>query len=131
MTSYDEVWETFLNNYKVPKEDMPQSDEEIYRHIRNAVMRFNNRMYTNITCNDETETLSEELDDNQLLVLAHFIRLIFLINQRTFYEALWQPFSADVGLRNFKDQLNSLKDSIKEQESLIDRLIANMEEDYL
>ncbi len=130
-TTYDQIWQTFLNNCKVSDIDLPQLPEKIYEEIKNAVTRFNNKMRTVITCDDATETLSEKLSEDHLLILAHYIRLTFLINQRTYFESLWQPFSSDVGLKNFGTQLNSLKTSVQEQERTIDSLIINTMEDFL
>ncbi|WP_080845561.1 hypothetical protein [Cytobacillus gottheilii] len=131
MTSYDAIWQTFLNNCKVSDIDLPQEPEKIYEQIRNAAMYFNNRLRKGIVCDDATETLNQELSDDDLLILANYIRLIFLINQRTYFESLWQPFSSDVGLRNFSTQLRSLNTSIYEQERMIDTLIMYTEEDFL
>ena len=94
-------------------------------------MYFNNRMRTSIQCDTEIETFSEELSEDSLLILANFIRLTFLTNQRTHFESLWQPFASDVGLRNFGTQLNSLKASVQEQEKKLDTLIINTMEDFL
>lgn len=131
MTAYDKVYTTFLNNCKVSDIDLPQTNEKIYEFIKNAVMHFNNRLRTSIVCDDVSEQLSEELSEDYLLILAHYIRLIFLINQKTYFESLWQPFQKDVGLKNFATQLKSLETSIKEQERTIDSLIVNMEDDFL
>lgn len=131
MTSYDQIWTTFLNNCKVSDIDLPQTPEKIYEIIRNGVMHFNNRLRENIVCDDSTETLNRELSNDYLLILAHYIRLIFLINQKTYFESLWQPFAKDVGLKNFSTQLKSLETSIAEEERTIDRLIMNMEDDFL
>lgn len=131
MTSYDQIWTTFLNNCKVSDIDLPQTPEKIYEIIRNGVMHFNNRLREDIVCDDSTETLNRELNNDYLLILAHYIRLIFLINQKTYFESLWQPFAKDVGLKNFSTQLKSLETSIAEEERTIDRLIMNMEDDFL
>lgn len=131
MTSYDQIWTTFLNNCKVSDIDLPQTPEKIYEIIRNGVMHFNNRLREDIVCDDSTETLNRELSNDYLLILAHYIRLIFLINQKTYFESLWQPFAKDVGLKNFSTQLKSLETSIAEEERTIDRLIMNMEDDFL
>lgn len=131
MTSYDQIWTTFLNNCMVSDLELPQSDEGKYEMIKNAVMYFNNRLRTSVTCDDSTETLNEEVEDDYLLIIANYIRYIFLINQKTYFENLWQPFSKDVGLKNFNTQLNSLKASIELQDKTIDRLIINTEVDFL
>ncbi|MEI2464997.1 hypothetical protein [Niallia taxi] len=131
MTSYDQIWTTFLNNCMVSDLELPQSDEGKYEMIKNAVMYFNNRLRTSLTCDDASETLSEEVEDDYLLIIANYIRYIFLINQKTYFENLWMPFSKDVGLKNFNTQLNSLKASIELQDKTIDRLIINTEVDFL
>lgn len=132
MTSYDEIWTTFLNNCKVSDIDLPQTDEKIYEVIKNGVLHFNNRLREyRIVCNDESETVDRKLSDDHLLILAHYIRLVFLINQRTYFENLWQPFASDIGLKNFSAQLRSLESSIKDQEDRIDELIFNTMEDFL
>lgn len=131
MTSYDTVWQTFLNNCKVSDIDLPQTPDKVYETIKNAVMHFNNRFRTSITCDDVLEQLSEELTEDYLLILAHYIRFIFLKNQKTYFESLWQPFKKDVGLNNFSTQIKSLEISVSEQERTIDRLIMNMEDDFL
>ncbi|PAD85031.1 hypothetical protein CHH57_01595 [Niallia circulans] len=131
MTSYDEIWTTFLNNCKVSDLDLPQTNKAIYESIRNAVMYMNNRLRTDLICDDVKETLDKEITQDHLLILANYIRYIFLINQKTYFENLWQPFSKDVGLKNFSTQLNSLKSSIELQDKTIDRLIMNTEVDFL
>jgi len=130
-TSYNEIWKTFLNNCKVSDIDLPQTDEQRYEAIRNAVLHFNNRLREDVKCDDSTETVDRKLSDDHLLILAHYIRLIFLINQKTFYESLFQPFSQDVGIRNYNTQMNSLQKSIERQEELIEKLILNMAVDFL
>lgn len=131
MTTYDTVWQTFLNNCKVEGINLPQTNTKIYEYIRNAVLHFNNRLRTTVKCDDVNEQLDQELSDDHLLILAHFIRYLFLINQKTYFESLWQPFSSDVGLKNFGTQLRSLETSVKEENDTIDSLINYMEEDFL
>jgi hypothetical protein len=131
LTSYDDVWQTFLNNCKVSDIDLPQTPEKIYETIRNAIMHFNNKFRTIIVCDDINEELSEELSEDYLLILGHYIRFIFLKNQKTYYETLLQPFQKDIGFKNFTAQMKSLESSVSDQERTIDLLIMNMEEDYL
>lgn len=131
MTSYDAVWQTFLNNCKVSDIDLPKTPEQTYEQIKNAVMYFNNKLRTKIICDDNSEMLSEDLDDDHLLILANYIRLVFLINQKTFIENLWQPFSSDVGIKNFNTQIKSMENSIDEQKDTISTLIINTMDDFL
>lgn len=131
MTNYDLIWSTFLNNCKTSDFDIPSTPDKIYEVIKNAVLHFNNKFRDNLKCDDTLETLDRQLSEDHLLILAHFIRLIFLINQRTYFQNLFQPFASDIGLKNFGTQLRSLDTSIKEEKDTIDTLINNMEEDFL
>lgn len=130
-TSYDKIWKTFLDNCKTPDINIPQTDEQIYAKINNGILLFNNRMRTNIKCDDLTESVDTELNDDQLLILANFIKLVFYKNEKTYYETLLNPFQKDIGLRNFSTQINSLNNSVTEQERYIERLIINQAEDFL
>lgn len=131
MTTYDQIWVSFLTNCKVSDIDLPTIPERIYDCIHNAIRHMNNRLRTKMTWNDDLEVVNEELSDDQLLILSHYIRLIFIINQKTYFESTWQPFARDIGLKNFSAQLKSLENSIDSEEKKIDQLIANTEEDYL
>lgn len=130
-TSYNEIWKTFLNNCKVSDIDLPQTDEQRYEVIKNAVLHFNNRLREDVKCDDSTEMVDRKLNGDHLLILAHYIRWSFLINQKTFLESLFQPFSHDVGIRNFKSQMDSLEKSIEKEEEIIEKLILNMAVDFL
>ena len=131
MTTYDEIWQAFLNNCKVSDIELPNSDDKRYEYIRNALMYFNNRMRTKYVGDDIGESLNDQLSEDHLLILANYIRLIFLINQKTFYENTWQPFASDIGVKYFGTQLKSLETSVNTQNATIDRLIMYTEEDFL
>jgi hypothetical protein len=131
MTSYDQIWESFLTNCKASDIDLPQTPEKIYEAIHNAIRHFNNRLRDSLTWDDTLETVNRELSGDHLLILSHYLRLIFLINQKTYFEGLWQPFARDVGLRNFGTQLRSIETSVQEEEKTIERLIMNATEDFL
>lgn len=132
MIAYDSIWETFLNNYKAEDIDLPSENEQIYQAILNAVMLYNNRLRTNGICDHDSEIVSGlENNHDTLLLIAHYIKLTFLNNDKTFYEKLWQPLSSDVGLKNFRNQLSSLSSSIKSQEDMIEKFIFNAMEDFI
>lgn len=130
MLTYDCIWTSFLENYMVEDVDLPHPDQ-IPSVIQNAVIRVNNRLRTTAVCNNASETVEGLSGEDHLILLSAYIKLIQLINSRVFYEKLYNPFSADVGVRNFKTQLDSLNKSVKEQEDLIDEIILNAIEDFL
>ena len=130
-TSYDTIWTTFLENCKTPDINLPSTDERKYAVIQNAILLFNNRMRTTIKCDDENETVDTDMSDDQLILLAHYIKLVFLSNEKTYYETLLNPFQKDIGFRNHAAQINSIRGSVTEQEKFIERLIINQTEDFL
>ena len=129
--TYDDVWTTFLDNYKADDIDIPQDEELIYRHIRNAVLLFNNRMRTDSVCDDDGEIIEGVSTNDEMLIIAQYIRLTLLRHTRDFYEKLLQGFEGDVGFKNFAAQLVSVRESIKEQERLINEFIFNTRENFL
>ncbi len=130
MLSYDNIWESFLENYEVEDVDLPHPDR-IPSVIQNALRLFNNRMRTKAVCNNASEMVEGLSGEDDLILLAHYIKLVQLINSKVLYEKLYNPFAADVGVRNFKTQLDSLNNSVKEQEKLIDEIIFNAMEDFI
>ena len=131
MLTYNDVWSTFLDNYKVDTKDISQTEEAVYNDIKNAVILYNNRMRTNLICDNASETIANAKTDDERLLIAHYIRLVYLKNSKTLYETLYQPISPDVGIRNYRTQMSSLQTSIKDQESMIESFIFNMQEDFL
>ena len=133
MLTYDEVWKTFLDNYAVNDADLPSDDnvERIYQDIKNAVMRVNNRLRLRLTCDDAQEVINGANSQDLQLLIAHYIRLIYLINSKTLYESLYQPISQDVGIKNYSTQMASLRTSIERQEAFIESAIFNMSDHFL
>lgn len=134
MLTYENVWKTFLDNYMINDADLPSVEEDlerIYQDIRNAVMRTNNRLRTTLVCNDEQEIIEGTNSEDMLFLIAHYIRLIYLINSKTLYESLYQPISQDVGIKNYSTQMTSLRTSIERQEAFIESVIFNMSDDFL
>ncbi|MGG2091246.1 hypothetical protein AB1283_00585 [Bacillus sp. S13(2024)] len=131
MTTYDQIWTSFLSNCKTSGIDLPQTSEKIYDSIHNAIRHFNNRLRDNLSWDDANEVVNRGLSDDHLLILSHYIRYIFLLNQKTYFQNLFQPFTSDIGLRNFNTQLKSLETSVEKEEETIERLIMNTEEDFL
>lgn len=131
VTSYDTIWTTFLENNEMPDNELPKENEQIYPKIQNAILLFNNRMRTNITCDDVAETIDIEMTGDQLILLAQYIKLVFLKNKKLYRETLLNPFQKDIGFTHYAAQINSLRASVTEQEKFIEGLIINQTEDYL
>lgn len=124
-TTYDELYSTFMNNNLADDIDLPQSDEEIYRVIKNAVMLYNNRERQDIECDDALETVDRLLNNDEVLMIAHYIKLTFLKNQRQAFGLTWQPFDKDMGLRNYDSQIRAMDRMIADAEKVIKQLKFN------
>ncbi|MFS0657361.1 hypothetical protein AB1L07_01885 [Niallia alba] len=131
LTSYDDIWSTFMDNCKTSSLNLPRTNEGMYKAINNASKLFNNRLRADLKCDDEKESINKLLNDDELLILANYIRLVFLRNEKTFHETLFQPFSKDIGVKNYTTQVKNLESSVSDQERVIDMLIMNTEEDFL
>ncbi|WP_025912077.1 hypothetical protein [Priestia flexa] len=131
MTSYDEIWLSFLNNCKMNKNEIPTTPEMIYECIQNAVSHFNNRLRTKVSCNHQNESVDSVLSEDELLILSHMIKLILIKNELVYQSTLLQPFQKDIGIKNYNVQINALREQVKEVEKDVERLIFNAdEEDY-
>jgi hypothetical protein len=131
MTSYDDLWVVFLNNVEVSNLDLPQNNNEIHDAIHNAVLHYNNVMETAIECNHVLEAFSTTLSDNQILILAHFLRLVLLKNKLTLFTLTWQPFEKEIGVKNFGTQLKMLESMVAEEKETISQLIINQQDSFM
>lgn len=131
MTTYDTVWETFLNKCKIDDLDLPTSEEAIYRTIKNAILTFNMKLEDNLSGDNENEVLSRELNNNELLLLAHCIRLIILENQLIYFSGTFSPFAKEIGVRNLGNQMNRLENLVQREDNIIDSIVIKMTDDFL
>lgn len=131
MTTYDDVFTEFMTITKTDPINIPTEEEKIYDLIHNAVHLFNNRLRDNLGYDDENEIFSRELNHDELVILANFLKLVFLENQLIYFTTLFQPFTKEVGLRNYQSQVKSLEFLIQQQAKKIDELINNTQVDFM
>jgi hypothetical protein len=130
LTTYDDIYTEFITNCKTDDINLPQLDEQKYNAIRSAVRHYNNKTGDNLKCDDNLEEVSKELNDNQLIIVAHYLRLAFLENQLIEFATVWQPFAKEVGLKNYADQTKRLETLIGKEEDKIEDIITNAD-DYI
>lgn len=130
MYTYDDVWDSFLINYKTEAINIPTEKDTIHNLILNSVRRMNNKMNIKIKLDYDLETVDGLIDDNYLLILAAYIKLLILENEKIYYTTLYQPMNADIGIRNYNATVSSMSEEIKRQEILIQELIFNMGGDF-
>lgn len=136
-TSYDQIWECFLENCGYNRNDLPQTDERRYAMINNAKDYYNNIIQNykesyqyNLQCDDIIETLNVELSSDELLIFANILKLIFLRNKYTEFCSTWSIFSKELGISNYKAQSDAKLQLVKDQENDIYNLITNALEDW-
>lgn len=129
MTSYEEIYDMFMENCKTENINIPQTNDGKYRQIKNAVLLFNNRMEDNLQCDNLNEVVNRVLSGNELLIIAHYLRISLLRNNRTYKNTLFTTFTKEVGIRNINSQLKSLNDEINEEELIIENIIFNAEDE--
>lgn len=131
MTSYDQIFTIFMLNCKVDGYDLPTTETGMHNMIVNGVIMYNNRMRDNIVTDNTTETVDRALNDDQILLLANFIKLAYLKNELLIFTTTWQPFQKDIGLKNFSYQLKGLEAIAERHEQYIEKLILNQQEDFM
>lgn len=125
-TTYQEVWNTFVNIVGVVGEDLPQDDEGKYILINSGILRYNSLTEDSekkIIGNDFTEEINISLDYNRLLLLCNCIKFIYLENEKNEYEAVWGVFSNDIGLKFYGDTVKAKRNTLADTEKEINRLL--------
>ena len=131
MTSYDDIYSQFIIISKTDSFNLPSTIEGQHNAIHSGINHFNSRMRTNITYNDNTETVDKDLTNDELLILTHMMKLEFLNNDLTYTATLLQPFEKEIGIKNLGSQLSAKSDLIKKEKQEIEQLILNQSDDYM
>lgn len=131
MFTFDDVWDALLVEYKTETNNIPNTQEEIYALIKNSVRMYNNRMPVQLILDIESESVYESNDiENTIIILAAFIKLNMLENERIYYTTLFQPINSDVGIRNYNTQTLAMSRGIARQEEIINALVFNLGGDW-
>jgi len=127
-TTYDTVYTNFITNTKMESIDLPQTDQGKYDLIRNAVMLYNNRFRTSIVCDDFTETLSVDLDNDALLIVGQYMRITCLRNNLTYKNSIFNTFTKEIGVKFIDAQVNKLENEIIDCNNMIDAIVFNADD---
>jgi hypothetical protein len=122
LTSYDEFFTQFITISQTDNFNIPNDIEKQYDLIHTAVRKFNSKLKDNLVCDDLMEEVNRDLDDEKILIIAHYLRLTFLENQLIYYVTLWKPFAKELGQVTYKTQVDSLKELIKNEKEEIEEL---------
>lgn len=126
MTDFDTVWAEFISKNKMDQFDIPNTDEAIYNTIESAVRTFNTKLEDDLSCDVVTELFSRDLNDKEINLLSHIIRLITLQNQLIYQSTMFIPFTQDIGTRNHANQMTRLEKLVEDEEKKISSIILKM-----
>lgn len=130
MTTYDKLFTTFIGINKTNPANIPTDDEKKYDMIHNAIMHYNNRLRTEISWDDTLEQLNIELSNDQLILLAHYLKLACLENDLDYFVSVWSGFQSELK-GNYRDQQKGKQDLVNREDAIIEQIIFNMTDDYL
>lgn len=129
-TSYDDIWECFLENCGYDSSEIPQTDERRYSMIRNAVSYYNQkakkyegRITGNLKCDDTMEELDKMLNFTELLILGFTLGYILCRNKLVEFTSVYGTFAKEMGFKDYKAQLDGRQREVKRYEEEILRLI--------
>lgn len=131
-TTYDELAEYFIANCEINPSDLPKNDDQWCLFIANAIKIYNNKVkkyegfYTqNITADEFIEELNVSLNDDEILVVAHIMKLVMLKNSLSYFASVWSTFTKELGVKNFNQQVSAKQEMIDDTNRFIDELIQN------
>mgnify|MGYP000878505341 FL=1 len=129
-TSYDTIYNKFLDISKTDNKNLPTTDDGKYGMITTAIDAVNNRIRTDYTYDNELEQVNENLNNDIILLIANYMRLYFLENQKTYYVTMFKPFMKEIGLLHYNTDIKAYETDISLQNGKIDEIIKNMAIDY-
>lgn len=113
VTTYDELYETFLLNCGYDFDELPKTDGMRYMMIRNAARIYNqqakkysNRMTNNIVCDDIAESLNVTLTSNEMLVFAYMMAETLASTKLVEFTSIYGTFAKEMGFKDYKAQLD-------------------------
>ena len=126
-TTYDDVWETLENIIGIGRELLPNTDEERYLEIHNAVRQYNTHTDNLISLeyNDDLELFSEKLGDNNILLIALYIKRNILQSKLEYFEAVHIYSMSQVTTKFYKEQVSARESAIARVDKQINQIIAD------
>ena len=131
MTTYDLIWESFLDNCGVDVSTLPSADEQKYAMIHNGIRHYNSvidNSDTKLTFDDTNEEINIGLDDTRLLILAYCLKYVFLENDLVGFQQLWQPFQKEMGQKFYREQIGGRENTLERTTKKITELLTNIDD---
>lgn len=133
-TTFDEVYKIYLRMVKgVESYSLPQSIEEQIDLIEIGVLLFNRKRENHeIVCDVDSETIKtkkeEKLSDNEVLLLASCMALQTYRDMLTELVSMLSVATKDSALKDYKGQVSTRRQHVKDQEFFINNLVFSMSE---
>lgn len=129
-TSYDEIWECFLENCSYDYSEIPQTEEKIYLMIKNAINYYNQkakkyegRIQGDLICDDIMETLNKKLNSIEVLIIANILGYVLCKNKLVEFTSVYGTYAKEMGFKDYKAQIEGRQVEVKRYEDEINRLI--------
>lgn len=128
--SYDELWETMITNLGKNIVNIPNEEKEMKMIINNAVNSYNiesNDTEDNLICDDETEIIDLQTDDEKIYnikkkILALFIKLNILQSDLEYFQEVYQYDLKEVKSKFYKNQVEARETTLTKVTNQIEQL---------
>lgn len=137
VTTFDEIFTSFLTNCKVSRKLIPTDNEILCEWIDNAVKHYNNMMkqYKDdfqypLKADMDMEELNCSLTDDEMLIMANIIKLVFLENEKVSFITRYAVFQKELGINNYNAQANARELAVRSQREEIQNIIINALDDW-
>jgi hypothetical protein len=131
VTTYDDIWQCFLDIKGISKDLIPSNQEDIYIEIHNAVRNYNiktSEYETKLTYDDATETVNTKLDDNRLKLMALLIKENIYQGHLEYFEEVYQYDLKEVKSKFYQNQVTARESTISNIRQEINSIISDIED---
>ena len=136
---YDTLWSYMITNLGKNVANIPNDEKEMKMIINNAVDSYNiesNDTENNLVCDDETEIIDLQTDDNKYYnikkkILALFIKLNILQNDLEYFQEVYQYDLKEVKSKFYKNQVEARETTLAKVNSQIEQLFAYLNDGVL
>lgn len=136
---YDTLWSYMITNLGKNVANIPNDEKEMKMIINNAVDSYNiesNDTENNLVCDDETEIIDLQTDDNKYYnikkkILALFIKLNILQNDLEYFQEVYQYDLKEVKSKFYKNQVEARETTLVKVNSQIEQLFAYLNDGVL
>lgn len=136
---YDTLWSYMITNLGKNVANIPNDEKEMKMIINNAVDSYNiesNHTENNLACDDETEIIDLQTNDNKYYnikkkILALFIKLNILQNDLEYFQEVYQYDLKEVKSKFYKNQVEARETTLAKVNSQIEQLFAYLNDGVL